>query len=304
MELRTLYYFSVVAEELNITKAAERLNMTQPPLSSQIKQLEQELGVTLFDRGNRSLQLTQEGSALWKRARQILELSEKTKAEIENMGRGMTGSISISMVEGRAPYLAARWIAGFCEEYPGVTYSLWNGSSDDVIERLRQGVADMAIVAAPYDAEHLHGIAVGTEPWVAMISKENPLASTPGDELPLSALVGQRLIVPSRPSRIEAIHRWFQEIHAEPTVLCEMSNYLDAVALAEQDVGICIFPQTTYTPNPLIVSKVITQSAKQVKYILVWNKGRSLSEAAKEFVNYVRDCMEEFPGNSSVGKYL
>lgn len=205
----------------------------------------------------------------------------------------MSGLISLGMVEGRAPYLSARWIAGFRDEYPLVRYSLWNGSSDDVLERLQKGLADLAVIAAPYDNEHLEGFSVGREPWVAIIPREHPLAGLPGAELPLSSLVGQPLIVPSRKSRVEAIREWFGEIGAEPDILCEMSNYVDAVALTEQMVGISIFPQTTYTPNDLIVSKVITAPARQAEYVLVWNKDQRPSGVVEEFIHYVRDFMEE-----------
>lgn len=292
MELRSLRYFTVVAQELNITRAAEKLNMSQPPLSTQMRALEEELGVTLFHRGKRRLTLTPEGELLRRRARQILDLTEKTRQELLDLGRGRSGAISLGMVEGRAPYLTARWIAGFRDEYPLVRYSLWNGSSDDVLERLQKGLADLAVIAAPYDTEHLEGFSVGREPWVAILPRDHPLARQSGDTLPLSSLVGQPLIVPSRKSRVEAIRAWFGEIGAEPQILCEMSNYVDAVALTEQRVGVSIFPQTTYTPNDLIVSKVITAPARQAEYVLVWNREQRPTGVVAEFIHYVRDFLE------------
>jgi len=293
MELRTLRYFVVTAQELNITRAAEKMNMSQPPLSNQIKGLEEELGAKLFIRGKRRLQLTSEGSMLYRRALQILELADKTKTEFAALGEGLSGTICLSMVEGRAPFLAARWIAGFRDEFPLVRYSLWNGSSDDVIDRLQKGLADLALIAAPYDTEHLNGIHVGDEPWVAILSRDHPLAAEEGQEIPLARLAGQPLIVPSRRSRVEAINRWFREIGLEPDILCEMSNYMDAVALAEQNVGVSIFPLTTYTPNELVVSKVIVDPPKKVEFVLVWRKDENLSELTREFIRYVEDFMEE-----------
>ncbi len=293
MELRTLRYFTVVARELNITRAAEKLNMSQPPLSNQIKALEEELGVRLFIRGKRHLELTEEGALLLRRAVQMQELADKTQQEIASLREGMTGTIYLSMVEGRAPFLAAQWIAGFREEFPLVRYNLWNGSSDDVLDRLRKGLADLAVIAAPYDTEHLEGFPVGREPWAAMLHPDHPLAQGPGDTIPLSSLVGEPLIVPSRKSRIESIHRWFGEIGAEPQILCEMSNYMDAAALSSQGVGVSIFPQTVGVSNGLVVSKVVTQPARQVEYILVWNKGQAPSGLTREFIRYVQDYLEE-----------
>ncbi|MEY8233564.1 LysR family transcriptional regulator [Oscillospiraceae bacterium 50-16] len=289
MELRTLHYFTVVAQELNITRAAEKLNMSQPPLSNQIKALEEELGVQLFIRGKRHLELTEEGGLLLRRAVQIQELADKTRQEIASLREGMTGVIYLSMVEGRAPFLAARWIAGFREEFPLVRYNLWNGSSDDVLDRLHKGLADLAVIAAPYDTEHLEGFPVGREPWIAMLHPDHPLAQTVGDTIPLSSLAGEPLIVPSRKSRMDAIRRWFGEVGAEPHILCEMSNYMDAAALTSQGVGISIFPQTVDVSNGLVVSKVVIQPSRQVEYILVWNRGQPPSGLTREFIHFVQE---------------
>ena len=289
MELRTLHYFTVVAQELNITRAAEKLNMSQPPLSNQIKALEEELGVQLFIRGKRHLELTEEGGLLLRRAVQIQELADKSRQEIASLREGMTGVIYLSMVEGRAPFLAARWIAGFREEFPLVRYNLWNGSSDDVLDRLHKGLADLAVIAAPYDTEHLEGFPVGREPWIAMLHPDHPLAQTVGDTIPLSSLAGEPLIVPSRKSRMDAIRRWFGEVGAEPHILCEMSNYMDAAALTSQGVGISIFPQTVDVSNGLVVSKVVIQPSRQVEYILVWNRGQPPSGLTREFIHFVQE---------------
>ena len=164
MDLRSLHYFVVVAEELNITRAAERLNMSQPPLSAQIKGLEEELGVQLFIRGKRHLTITDAGMHLYRRARQILELSEQTQQELMTM-EGLSGDLNISLVEGRAPYLLARWISGFRSEFPRVAVHLWNGGGDEVMERVQRGLADLALVALP---------PIMPNSWTASPSGESP----------------------------------------------------------------------------------------------------------------------------------
>ena len=305
MDLRTLKYFTVVAEELNITHAAERLCMSQPPLSNQMKALEEELGVKLFIRGKRQLQLTDAGRLLLLRATQILDMTDKAQHEVMSLEGGMSGTINLGIIEGRAPFLIARWISGFKEEFPKVKYSMWNGSSDDVLDRLRQGLVDLAVIAAPYDTEHLEGITVGRGPWVAIMSRTNELAQIPGDEIPLQSLAGKPLIVPSRPSRIDAIRAWFAEADAEPNIICTLSNYLDAVAMSELDIGITIFPRTTYTPNDLLVTKIITEPARQIEYVLVRMKNREPSELMTEFINFVRDTEDttaDDPGFSEILK--
>jgi len=298
MELRSLKYFVVVAEELNITRAAERLHMSQPPLSHQIQLLEDELGAQLFIRGKRHLTLTNEGSILLRRAREIIDLEEHTCSEIKELKNGISGTLNISLVEGRAPYYAARWIAGFRDEFPNVQYDLWNGSSDDVTERIMKGLADVGVVAVPYDTEHLESIEVGGEPWVAIIPRDNPLAQEMELEIDLNKLVGQPLIIPARKSRVISIRKWFDSIGCKPTFLCTTSNYLDAVALSEQGVGISIFPQTTYTPNDMVVSKPIKNPSQQAKYVLVWKKDQRNSDLTEEFIQYVNDFIEEDKINS------
>ena len=205
---------------------------------------------------------------------------------------GLSGDLNLSLVEGRAPYLLARWIAGFRSEFPQVGFHLWNGSGDEVIERVHRGLADLALVAAPYNAELLDGFSVGREPWVAMMSKDHPLAGEESGLLPLRKLAGQPLFIPNRRSRAEAVRAWFSEIGQEPRIAGDLSNYIDAVALAEQNAGICIYPMTTYTENDLVVKKIITESARQIEYALVWPRSARLSELAEEFINFVRDCME------------
>ena len=225
--------------------------------------------------------------------KQILELADKTRQELADLKDGLSGTISIGIVEGRAPFLVSRWISGFREEFPRIQYSLWNGSSDDVLDRLYRGLVDTAVIAAPYDTEHLEGFQVGREPWVAIIPAGHPLAKAEGKQISLSSLAGEPLIVPSRKSRVDAIRKWFREIGEEPNIICEMSNYLDAVALSERGVGISIFPQTTYTPNALLVTKVITDSERQVEYVLVHSKQLLPSPLINEFLNFVHDSIEE-----------
>lgn len=293
MELRNLRYFITVAEEGNITRAAEKLCMTQSPLSYQMQLLEEELGTRLLIRSKRGVTLTAEGQLLLRRARELVALEEKAGEEIRSLRKGMSGRLSIGLVEGRAPFLAARWITGFREEYPNVQFSLWNGSTDETLERLNKGLADVAVVAAPYNAEDYQGMPVGQKPWVAMIPRDHPLAQLPGNEIDLSQLVGQPLIVPARRIRKEAIRQWFTQIQAEPDFFCETSNFLNAIALSEQGAGISIFPQTTFTPNDLVVTKAISDPHVMVKYVLTWKRGRTLSALAEEFIHYVEDFLEE-----------
>ncbi|MGN0977280.1 MAG: LysR family transcriptional regulator [Faecousia sp.] len=295
MDLRSLNYFSAVAEELNFTRAAQRLNMSQPPLSNQIRSLEEELGTPLFIRGGRSLQLTEAGKLLYRRTAQLLDLAERTREEVSSLAMGLSGTICLGSVAGRAPFLCAQWMAGFREEYPLVRFEIVNGSSDDIIEQILRGFIELGIIAAPYDSEHLEGIPVGDEPWCAIMSDRHPLATQPFAPLPLKALAGQPLIVPHRRSRIDEIRNWFRLAGAEPNIIGEHSNFVDVLAMAQANVGICIFPQTTPDPMPSIVCRRIVEPSRRARYLLVHKRDASMSELSQTFLDFVTDYLEEHP---------
>ena len=298
MDLRSLNYFSVVAEELNFTRAAQRLCMSQPPLSNQIKALEEELGTPLFLRGGRTLQLTEAGKVLYRRASQLLDLAERTQEEVSSLAMGLSGTLCLGSVAGLAPFLAARWLAGFREEYPLVRFEIVNGSSDDIIDQIQRGYIELGLIAAPYDDEHLEGIPVGDEPWCAIMSRRNPLAAEPEKPLPLKELAGQPLIVPHRRSRVDEIRSWFQQAGAEPTIIGEHSNYVDVLAMASADVGISIFPQTAPETMPGIVCRRIVEPSHQARYLLVRKRNTSISELSQAFLDFVTDDLQEQSGKT------
>ena len=153
MELRHIRYFMAVAEELNFTRAAEKLCIAQPPLSRQIKDLEQELDVELFLRKPHVLQLTEEGVLFKQYAARVLELVNRSAEDVREMKQGLQGTLYLASVEGHAPRLFAEWIAGFHKMHPHVQYNLWNGNSDDVINRVMKGICELAIIMEPHNAE-------------------------------------------------------------------------------------------------------------------------------------------------------
>ena len=291
MELRTLKYFVTVAEELNITKAAHILNISQPPLSSQIMGLEAELNTVLFIRGKRQLTLTDSGQLLYRRAKEILSLTEKATSEILSMSQGVAGTIGIGLVEGMAPDIAGEWLAGFIRRYPKVRFRILDGSSDDLIEKMRSGLISLAVITAPYDQILLNSFKVGSERMCAFVSKKHPIAELDSDTIDISLLKDEPLIVPSQSTTVEDIRKWFRDIDSEANIICEMDSYLDASALAGRNMGVSIFPQTAYVPNNSIVSKYIDGPEKTIDYLFVWRKGHSLPTVEERFINYVQDAV-------------
>lgn len=295
MELRTLQYFVTVAEELNITRAAEKLHMSQPPLSAQIKKLEEELETTLFLRGRRQLTLTDAGQLMYRRAKEILRLADQTMEEIYAMGQGMRGTIAIGLVEGMAPDIAAEWFARFMKQYPNVRFRILDGSTDDLLEKLRGGLISLAVITAPCDNSLLHSFPVGEEKMAVLMNRTHSLAGKEG-EIEIADLVGEKLIVPSRSALIETIRRWFRAEGAEPEIVCEMDSYLDAVALAEKKMGISLFPITSFVQNDSVVAKE-TAGRRTLEYLFVWRKSHPLPTIEDRFIDYVRS-MTSTEGNS------
>lgn len=289
MELRHIRYFVTVAEEGSFTRAAESLMIAQPPLSRQIKDLEEELGTTLFDRSTRRLQLTEAGHRFYQYALKVLELVEQAGEDIREMGAGLSGTIALSSVEGAAPHLIAKWISKFHKQYPNVEYSLWNGSSDDVVDRVRKGLCEIGVITEPYNHEGFDGIDVFTEPWVAMIPPDNPLAGEPGDTVSFRQIAPYELIIPSRQSRKSEIEGWFAECGETPRIIGRLAHMVSAHELTRQNVGIAIYPAAAASieAERVVSIKRLVEPEVNAVYVMVKSSSRPLSHAGQAFWDIV-----------------
>jgi DNA-binding transcriptional LysR family regulator len=292
MELRHIRYFLTIAEEGSFTKAAEKLCIAQPPLSRQIRDLEEELGTPLFVRKARGLALTDAGQRFQQYARRIKQLSDQSIEDIQEMKDGLTGRLYLATVEGHAPELFAKWIHEFKKRYPLVEYEVWNGNSDDVIKRVHAGLNEVGVITLPYDEEGLDGKLVYTEPWVAMIPQNHPLAKEKGDHIHLKKLAPYELIIPSRRSRRKEIENWFAPLKCQPKIICRIAHMLNAYELTSEGVGIAIYPASAakYISGG-VVTKVI-QPEVSAGYAVVKSGDRDLSKVAEAFWNMVSDMYD------------
>jgi len=284
MELRHIRYFLAVAEEGSFTKAAEKLLIAQPPLSRQIRDLEEELGTPLFVRRPHGLSLTEAGTRFKRYASRIDGLAKASAEEIREMNKGLSGTIFLGTVEGCAPRLLAEWVAAFHDKYPLVDFNIWNGSSDDVVNRVNTGLCDLGIITSPYDEEGLEGIAVHTEPWIAMIPAGHPLAKKRGSSVKIEDLAPYDLIIPSRQSRKQEIEGWFAVARKEPKIICRISHMLNAYELTAHGLGIAIYPAAAaaYTPEDVCI-RTLSHPAVSATYILIRSNSRTHSLVAREF---------------------
>ncbi len=177
MELRTMRYFLAVAREENMTRAAELLHITQPTLSKQLKALEDELGKKLFTRHSFSIQLTEEGILLRKRAEDLVKMADKITAEFLTLDDVLGGDVYFGLAESyQIRYLAAV-IRKFKETYPGLHYHITSGDTEQVTEKLDKGIIDFAVLAQePNTAKYHYLIFPKADLWGVVMPKSCPLA--------------------------------------------------------------------------------------------------------------------------------
>ena len=209
MELRVLRYFLEAAREGNITHAAQRLHVSQPTLSRQLKDLEDELGKKLFTRSNYSIKLTEEGILLRKRAEDILEMADKTLAEFKALDEVNGGDIHIGCAEsnGIAPFIRA--IQKLKEKYPRIRCHFYSSGTDAANERLDRGLLDFAIIVQEPDPSKYNYLRLpASDQWGLIMQKDSPLARH--SCIHLRDLMDIPLIL-SRQAMGEEMPRWFGE---------------------------------------------------------------------------------------------
>lgn len=212
MEIRVLRYFLAVVREESITKAADVLHITQPTLSRQLAQLEQEVGVKLFDRGARRVTLTNEGFLLRRRAEEILQLVDKTEQELAAQDAQVEGKISLGCGELASTQLLLELISSFRERYPHVRFELFTATADLVKEQMDQGLLDIGLLLEPIDMERFEYIRLAkTERWVALMNPKDPLAAQ--DHVTAKDLMTLPLILPHRMSVQSELASWFGDYY-------------------------------------------------------------------------------------------
>ena len=177
MEIRVLRYFLEIAREGNMTRAAETLHVSQPTLSKQMKDLEQELGKKLFRRGSSSVRLTDEGMLLRKRSEDILDMVDKTTDEFKALSNIMGGEVHIGCAESHQIKYLARVIKAFKKQYPLFRYHITSGNTEQVAERLDRGLIDLAVIVEPPNLSKYNYLEVPeTNTWGLVMRKDDPLA--------------------------------------------------------------------------------------------------------------------------------
>jgi DNA-binding transcriptional LysR family regulator len=254
-------------------------------------ELEDELGCVLFIRGKRHLTLTAEGLAFKRRGEQLLTLVDMTKAEISEMQNGISGTLYIGHVDSNGPTLVAEWIESFKKLYPNVTYNLWCGNVDDLTDRLKAGLIDLAITMTPTNTDLLDGFKVFSENWVAIIPANDPLGKSKKEYITLEELIDNDLIISSRRSRETEIRSWFKDFKKQPRFIVKTAHSSNAAKLVTRELGIALFPASVaknISSGANVTIKEITPSIN-VDYLLSWDNERHPNALATKFITHIKE---------------
>lgn len=292
MELRVLQYFLAAAREENITKAAALLHITQPTLSRQLMQMEEELGVKLFRRGKHNILLTEEGMLLRRRAQEIVDLAEKTAKELRHGEEMVSGEISIGCGETQNMKPLSEMIASFRQKYPDVSFNIYTAIADDVKERLENGLLDMGLLLEPVEIGRYHYVRMPLrEKWQVLMRRDMELAEkqkiTPDD------LAGVPLIIARRQSVRNVLENWFgydkEKLHIVST--CNLSHYNQSV-MVESGIGVALVMEFACNQDTLCLRPLDPEIESGC--VLVWKKNLTFSLAMQRFIEYMKEYLNGF----------
>lgn len=245
MELRHLRYFIAVAEERHIGRAATRLHISQPPLTRQIQQLEEELDVQLFTRTPRGMDLTPAGELLLEEARNIRSIVEQAAERTQRAGQGKLGRLDIGIFGSAILDTIPAMLLAFRREFPDVKVILHNMSKDAQIAALRQRRIDIGFNRFIEPADDIANEIVLTERILVALNDNHPLAQL--EAVPFQILNDNPVIVfPTgpRPSFIDKVMNMCHQKGFTPQIAQEVGNTLTGVALVASNFGVCVVPES------------------------------------------------------------
>lgn len=288
MEIRVLRYFLTVVREQSITKASEVLHITQPTLSRQLAQMEEEVGVKLFDRGTRKITLTNEGLLLRRRAEEILQLVDKTERELVIQEEQVEGKITIGCGEIASVQLLPDLFKPFNEKYPRVTFDIYTATADHVKDQMDRGLVDIGLLLEPIDIEKYDFIRLDVkERWVALMRPDSPLAEK--DSVTAGELSELPLILPRRLRVQSELASWFGDYYENLNVLFTSNLSTNGAIMVSQGLAYSVvvegsvpfWDQSKITYRPL--SPELTATS-----VLAWKRGQPFSVAATKFIEHIK----------------
>ncbi len=291
MDLRVLRYFLEAAREGNITHAAQRLHVSQPTLSRQLKDLEDELGKKLFTRSNYSIKLTEEGILLRKRAEDILEMADKTLAEFKALDEVNGGDIHIGCAEsnGITPFI--RVIQELQKKYPRIRYHFYSSGTDAANERLDRGLLDFAIIVQEPDPSKYNYLRLpASDQWGLIMQKDSPLAQH--SCIHLHDLIDIPLIL-SRQAMGEEMPRWFGETQDKLHIVATYDLLFNTSVMVREGFGYVLgFDGLVYTGSDSDLCFRPLEPSLEFPMYIIWKKYQIFSPVAELLLNELKKNFE------------
>lgn len=286
MELRVLKYFLAVAREENITKAAALLHLTQPTLSRQLMQLEEELGVQLFRRSRYHIELTEDGMLLRRRAQELVDLAEKTTREFTMRETELMGEIAIGAGETRSMSFLSRAIVSFRERYPKVTFRIFSANADDVKERLDTGLLDMGLLTEPVDVGRYAFCRMKERDyWGVLVRLDSPLAGL--DSVTPADLEQVPLIISGRERVQQELASWFGDRWERLQIAANFNLILNAANMVRYGVGTALSFDLNFSIDDLRF--IPLSPTMDTGTVLVWKKDQVLTPAVEAFHQHIKN---------------
>ncbi len=288
MEIRVLRYFLTVVREQGINRAAEVLHITQPTLSRQLLQLEEEVGVKLFHRGARKITLTNEGILLRRRAEEILSLVDKTEKELAEQEELVEGRIVIGSGELAAVQCLPKIIESFHKKYPLVSYDIFTATADLVKEQIEKGLVDIGLLLEPVDIEKFDFIRLGQkERWVVLMRPDSPLARK--EVICAQDLTGVSLILPRRLNVQNELSNWFGELFQDVQILFTSNLSTNSAIMVQGGLGysVTIEGAVPFWDKEKIVYRPLYPELT-ASCVLAWKKQQPLSLAVSKFLEHIK----------------
>lgn len=290
MELRVLQYFLAVAREQSISGAAEFLHLSQPPLSRQLKDLEEELGKQLFIRGNRKITLTEEGVLLRKRAGEILELVKKTEQEIALSDDTVAGDIYIGAGETDAIRVIAKAAQQLQRKYPEVRLHIASGDAADVVEKLDKGLIDFGVLFDPQDLSKYNYLKIPEkDTWGVLMRRDAALAQKacirPED------LWDKPLILSRQHREGSALLMWLNRSEADLHIVATYSLLYNGSILADEGIGYAITLDRIINTNGSNLCFRPLAPTLQAGLCVVWKKYQVFTKAAELFLDSLQQTI-------------
>ena len=290
LDLKQLEYFTTVVNEGTISAAAKKLNISQPPLSAQMKALEQEFNCVLFERGSRQIRLTEAGRILFRHATNLLEMSSRTSKEMHDFTHGTEGTLRVGVTSSVGNLLLDKWLQPFHQKYPKITFEIIEANTYELLDKLQAHLLEVALVRTPFPNHDFECTILLEEPMIAVGAPsffESPTLTS----LSLTDLVHKPIILYRRWENL--IDNLLTEENLVWNILCKNDDARTSMHWANNGLGVAIVPYSALTlAHPMTTTYKIIEDARLNSSIsIIHNKHTYISTISNLFIEYVKSSL-------------